>query len=146
MILKVFRVIWFFSLLAVLGSFMYVYASLPDPVVVFENPDQIHLSRESVFYTMLFLIASFNSLIYFFRQVNRGEKGEAFNTWFHGQVITLNLFFIVALSFISVFNSSERFDYSRIGVVIYSSIALVALWAISWPLYKIFFAQSKKAV
>jgi predicted permease len=60
---------------------------------------------------------------------------EDFRTWLHGLVITLNIFFIIGMSFISLYNSTERFDFSRIGFIIYGSVGLVAAWALSWPVY-----------
>ncbi|HMJ69057.1 MAG TPA: hypothetical protein VK508_09180 [Cyclobacteriaceae bacterium] len=147
MILKIFRVLWFFSILAVLGFFMYVYASLPDPVVVMEEPEQFVVSKETLFYIILATLAVFNMFVYVFRSLNKTEEGEGFVSWYYGLVICLNAFFIVAVSYISLFNSGERFAYERIGIIIYGSVALMILWAFSWPVYlagrKIF---AKKAV
>jgi hypothetical protein len=147
MILKIFRVMWFFSILAVLGSFMYVYASLPDPVLVMEDPERFTISKEVLFYIILATLAIFNMFVYVFRSLNKTEEGEGFVSWYCGLVICLNLFFIVACSYISLFNSGERFDYTQIGFIIYGSVGLMILWAFSWPVYlagrKIF---TKKAV
>jgi hypothetical protein len=147
MILKIFRVVWFFSIMAVLGFFMYVYASLPDPVVVMEDPERLTLSKEVLFYIILATLAIFNMFVYVFRSLNKTPEGEGFVSWFYGLVICLNLFFIVAVSYLSLFNSGERFQYERIGVIIYGSVCLMILWAFSWPIYlagrKIF---AKKAV
>lgn len=135
MILKIFRVVWFFSILAFLGFFMYVYASLPEPVVVMEDPEQITLGKEIVFYSILITMAVFNTFVYVFRSLNKTEEGEAFVSWFYGLVICLNLFLIVAVSYLSLFNSGERFEYGRIGPIIYGSVTLMVLWAFSWPIY-----------
>lgn len=135
MILKIFRVVWFFSILAVLGFFMYVYASLPDPVVVMEDPDRFTLGKEFLFYVILITLAVFNMFVYVFRALNKTPEGEGFVSWFYGLVICLNLFFIVAVSYISLFNSGERFRYEEIGVIIYGSVALMTAWAFSWPVY-----------
>jgi hypothetical protein len=135
MILKLFRVVWFFSILAVLGFFMYVYASLPDPVVVMEDPQRFTLSKELLFYIILATLAIFNMFVYVFRSLNKTPEGEGFVSWFYGLVICLNLFFIVAVSYLSLFNSGERFRYEEIGVIIYGSVVLMILWAFSWPVY-----------
>ncbi|HZY80137.1 MAG TPA: hypothetical protein VFE50_11485 [Cyclobacteriaceae bacterium] len=135
MILKIFRVVWFFSVAAFLGFFMYVYASLPEPVVVMETPEQITLGKETVFYAILITMAVFNMFVYVFRSLNKTEEGEGFVAWFYGLVICLNLFFIVAVSYLSLFNSGERFEYGRIGPIIYGSVGLMVLWAFSWPVY-----------
>jgi len=147
MILKIFRVVWFFSILAVLGFFMYTYAALPDPLVVVDGEEQITIGKETWFYSILVLVAVFNMFVYVFRSLNRQrpdpEAGEAFVTWFYGLVIFLNLFVIVAVSYVSLFNGGERFEYERIGIIIYGSIALMIAWALSWPVYLIF--PKKKA-
>jgi hypothetical protein len=119
----------------VLGFFMYVYASLPDPVVVMEDPERVTLSKEVIFYIILSTLAVFNMFVYVFRSLNKTPEGEAFVSWFYGLVICLNLFVIVAVSYLSLFNSGERFQYERIGVIIYGSIGLMILWAFSWPVY-----------
>lgn len=135
MVLKLFRVGWFFSLLAVLGVFMYVYAALPDPVIVYDDGHETTLRREAVFYIFLFLLAIFNMLVYVFRRVFARESDEPFVSWYHGLAICLNLFFIVSLAFLSLYNSNEKFDYPRIGPIIYGSIALVVVWTIGWPVW-----------
>lgn len=135
MILKLFRVGWFFSLLALLGVFMYVYAALPDPVIVYDDADQMTLRKEAVFYIFLILIAIFNMFVYVFRRMFNREEEEGFVSWFHGLIICLNLFFVVTLSFLSLYNSNERFDYARIGPIIYGSLILVMAWSVAWPVW-----------
>jgi hypothetical protein len=135
MILKIFRVVWFFSILAALGFFMYTYAALPDPLIILDNKEQISIGKETWFYSILAVLAIFNMFVYVLRSLNKTLEGEGFVSWFYGLVITLNLFIIVAVSYISLFNGGERFDYQRIGIIIYGSIALMVAWAFSWPVY-----------
>lgn len=146
MILKIFRVVWFFSILGVLGFFMYTYASLPDPIVILDDTEQISIGKEVWFYSVLFLVAVFNMFVYVFRSLHKNRTdATAFLSWFYGLVICLNLFFIVAVSYISLFNGGERFEYHRIGIIIYGSIGLMIAWAFAWPVYLIF-AKSKSAI
>jgi hypothetical protein len=69
-----------------------------------------------------------------------------FKSWFYGLVVTLNIFFIVGISFISLYNSTEKFDYESIGIIIYGSLGLIVVWSLGWPVYslsrKYFFKQS----
>jgi hypothetical protein len=44
----------------------------------------------------------------------------------------------MTISYINVFNSNERFNYASIGFVVFGSLALLALWSISWPFYLFF--------
>jgi hypothetical protein len=137
MILKIFRVVWFLSVVAALGFFMWMYASLPDPIIVMEEPEIIRIGRETFFYIVLITLAIFNMFVYVFRALNKTIEGETFVSWYYGLAITLNLFMIVATSYVSLFNSGERFEYERIGIIIYGSIALMILWTIGWPVYSL---------
>jgi len=135
MALKLFKAVWAFSLLAVLGTFMYVYASLPENVILQESESTFSISREVFFYIILALLALCNMLVFVFSKLYSREGDQDFLTWFYGQIITLNFFFIIALSYASLYNSSEKFDYSRIAWVIYGSVGLMIVWALTWPVY-----------
>jgi hypothetical protein len=136
MAIKIFKVIWFFSLLGVLAVFMYVYASLPETVVINENPQAVSLSKESLFYVALALIAVSNMLVFVISRTFP-EQDYNFKAWFYGLVVCINLFFVIGLSFISLYNSGEKFDYARLGFIIYGSLVLLIVWSISWPVYRI---------
>jgi hypothetical protein len=121
-------------MLAVLANMLYVYASLPEQVIVIEQGDEsLQVGREPLFYGAMILIALVNVLVYLFSKSITPD--ENFRTWLNGLVITLNIFLIIAMSYLNLYNSVEQFDFSRIGFIIYSSVGLVLLWAISWPLY-----------
>ncbi len=136
MALKILKVIWSFSLLGMLVVFMYVYASLPEKVVVSENSQTITLSKETVFYIALVLIAVSNALVFAVSRIYP-EKDEDFKAWFYGMVACANLFFVIGLSFISLYNSNEKYDFGRLGVIIYGSLGLLLMWATSWPVYRL---------
>ncbi len=133
MILKIFKAVWFVSVLAVLANLMYVYAGLPEQVQLYATPagEEIWVGREPLFYFALGVIALMNVLVYLFSQ--NVSPNEMFRSWLHGQVITLNVFSVITMSFIGLYNSAERFDYSRIGFIVYGSVGLVLIWAVSWP-------------
>jgi hypothetical protein len=137
MVLKIFRAIWFLSALAVLANLLYVYAGFPELVVVREESlGSTSLDRDTFFYLALLTLAIVNVLVYLVSKA--APRDEELRSWFHGLVITLNFFFIIAFSLIGVVNSAERYNYSGIGFAIYGSVILFLLWAISWPVYKIF--------
>jgi hypothetical protein len=135
MLLKIFRVVWFFSLMAATGVLLYVYASLPEVVLVGEAGEGFTIPRESYFYAMLSLMTVFNFLVFVLRRLFSAEEPWNIVAWFYGLVILLNMFFIITLSFASLINSGERFDYPRIGVIIYGIVALMCAWALAWPAY-----------
>ena len=135
MILRIFKVIWFFSLLAVSGVLFYVYASLPEVVVMGEADGGMTIPRENFFYTILVLMTAFNLLVFVLRKLFSVEEQWNFVAWFYGLVILFNLFFLVTLSFTSLINSGERFDFARIGAIIYGSLFLLSAWTLVWPVY-----------
>jgi hypothetical protein len=137
MTLKLFNAIRFLSMLAVLFCLLYVYASLPAEVVVAEDGlKNITLDRELLFYSTMAIIVLVNVIVYLFSK--RVAPDEHFRIWLNGLVIASNIFFIIAMSFVSLYNSAEKFDFSQIGFIIYSSVGLVALCLISWPIYLVF--------
>jgi hypothetical protein len=136
MIYKIFKAVWFFSLLATLALLLYVYASLPQEVTLLEGQEPISISREVLFYSLLAVMAFVNVLVFVVR-ILFTEKQNDFKTWFYGFVIALNFFFVTLINFSGVSNSGERFDYSNIGFLIYASIGLIVLWSLSWPIYSL---------
>ncbi len=137
MMFKLFRAVWFFSLLGLLGALLYVYADLPENVIVRqEGIETVLLERDIFFYIVLGLVTIVNVLVFIVSAFFKQE--QSFKAWFSGLIVTLNLFFIVGLFLINAYNSDERFDFSRIGFVIYGSVGLIVIWAISWPFIKFF--------
>ena len=137
MVLKIFKAVWFLSVLVTLATLLYNYASLPDSVVVMDDGiAPFRVSRDAFFYNMAGIIGLVNVMVYV---VSRFYKSNIdFRTWFHGLVIAINLFFVIALNFIVLFNSSDRFDYKRIEFIIYGSIGLFLVWAIGWPFFVLY--------
>jgi len=142
MALKILKGVWFFSMLALLVIFFYVYAGLPENVMLWDFPQQLALSRSGLFYVAIVLVALVNAMVYLVRQVAGTQTG--LTSWFYGMIATVNIFLIAVLGFIHVFNGGERYDYSRMAPAIYGSIILVSVWLISWPVIKIFQKISAK--
>jgi uncharacterized BrkB/YihY/UPF0761 family membrane protein len=133
MTLKLFRAVWFLSVLVVLANLLYVYASLPELVLVQES-DPVSVTREWLFYILMIGIVIINLLVYLFKVIYR-EEGENVRSWFHGLIITINLFIIISMQALNVYNSSEMFDHSRVSFFVVGSLVLILLWAALWPLY-----------
>lgn len=135
MVLKIFKGVWFFSLLALFGLFFYIYAALPQEVALSESEGSISISRNSFFYSAITLFALINVLVFVVTKLlSNGDQG--FSSWFYGLVITINLFFLASLGFLHVFNGGDRYDYSRMGPIMYGSLILICVWMISWPGYR----------
>ncbi len=137
MITKIFKGVWFFSFLGTVALFLYTYASLPPELVDIGNGEKpLLVSRNSIFYFTLILLALFNASVLFFTRL-RPEGKYHFHTWLYGLVICINLFISVSLQFVSLINSQERFNYESIGTIIYGSLLLIVLWTIWYPLYSL---------
>ncbi len=143
MVLKISRGVWFISTLATLASLLVIYASLPERVfLVQDGLEYVSLNREAFFYVALGLITLVNALVYVVRSLF--EKEEGFRAWFHLLIVSVNVFFIVTLFFLSAYNSTERFSFERVGFMVYGSVVLVALCALFWPFYSLFRKNSSK--
>src|SRR3989337_2827059 len=68
MTLKLFRAMWFLSVLVVLVNLLYVYASWPELVIVKED-DLVSVNREWLFYIFMLSIILINVLVYFFKMI-----------------------------------------------------------------------------
>lgn len=143
--LKIFKAMWFVSMVGALVNLLYIYASMPETIVLNDQGGSVvSASREGFFYGMMSIIGLVNFMVYPVAKVYKMNLD--LRAWFHGLVITLNVFFVIAMNFVGLFNSGDRFDYSKIEFIIYGSILLFVAWAVGWPLYalykKIFIKQS----
>jgi len=138
MVLKIFKGVWFFSLLALSVVFFYMYAGLPEQVSFSESEGSLSISRNGFFYFSIVLFAVINALVFVVRALlSNGDQG--FSSWFYGLIVTFNFFFLTSLGFIHVFNGGDRYNFSNMGPAMYGSLILLCVWMISWPvilLYK----------
>ncbi len=136
MIANIFKGVWFFSLVGLVAVFFYVYASLPESVIIYGDLEPVRISKELLFYVSITWVAIWNVLVYLIPSIVK--PATKFMWWLLGLVICLNLFFLITISFINVFNSNERYNYDSIGYIIYGSLSLLAIWSASWPVYVFF--------
>lgn len=127
-----FRAGWFLSVLVALANLLYVYASLPELVVIQEN-EKVALSREWLFYILMIAIVLINLLVYLFKMMFPDE--ENLRAWFHGLVITINIFLVLAMQALNVYNSLEVFNHNLVGMYLTGSLVLILVWAALWPIY-----------
>jgi hypothetical protein len=134
MLLKVFRVIWFVSVLALFATLLFNYAGWAEELIIQQDGSKnVTISKEVLFYLLVAIFAFVNVLVYVTSKIF--QRNIPFRTWFHGLITTINIFFVIALSLIGLYNSFEAFDYERIGFIIYGSVALILVWALTWPVY-----------
>lgn len=113
---------------------MYIYASLPQQVVIQEGMERVSLTRDALFYLTLGVVSLINVLIFVFSRLYSSHN-EPLSIWFFGLIVLLNLFFSTVLGYINVLNSGENFAFENLGVIIYGNISLIIIWAIAWPVY-----------
>lgn len=131
---RIFRSVWFLSVLAVFVMLLYQYASWPEEVVVGQEAvNFISFSRENVFYIFLAIAALVNVSVFVARHFAKSK--EELLAWFYGLIGIVNFFLIIAVSFISLFNSNESFRYERIGVIVYGSMFLFGAWIVGGIFY-----------
>ena len=81
MIVKVFKGVWFLSLMATMAIFLYVYASLPESIIFQEGESTLSVSRNGLFYTILLLLAIFNALVFIVSRLYP-DRNEYLKAWF----------------------------------------------------------------
>jgi hypothetical protein len=137
MALRIFRALWFISVLVLFASLIYGYAGWQENMIIQDEVgEQVSIGRDLLFYTMVGIFVLVNALVYVIAKL--APKEVNFRAWFHGLIVVINLFFIIALSLLGLYNSGESYDYSRLGAIIYGSLVLILVWAILWPLYLIY--------
>jgi hypothetical protein len=134
---KVLRGVWFLSVLISFGALLYAYASMPVELVVGQQDVTLTMvSRETVFYVALTLFAFVNVFVFIIGKFKKTDHD--FRAWFYGLIVTLNIFMVISLSFVTIANTGEKYDFSNVGYLIYGSIILFLIWLISWPVYQLF--------
>jgi hypothetical protein len=139
-----FKAIWFLSVMLVLANLLFVYANLPEQIIVMDDPGNQLLSKEWLFYSVMIAILLINVMVYLFKRMF--PEAEHLRAWFHGFVITINIFIIIAMQALNVYNGFEKYDHNRMEFFISGSLGLVIVWSLIWPLYlvyqKFFFKQA----
>ena len=136
---RVVRALWFFSALGSLATLLYIFASLPDPVRYGVNGMTEVVSRDAFFYIVLGIVAISNTIIY--ALAKRLEKRKGINEKLMNSLgavsyafgLAFNIFFVVSMHFISLFNSGENFNYDNFGYLLYPSIGLIILVVLALP-------------
>lgn len=143
MILKISRALWFFSFITLFAYLLYGYAGWPQDMVIQERGgDRISTSKDTLFYGLLALYLLINVQPYLVKRIY--PQDEDLRSWFHGLMVCVNIFFIISMNILGVYNSLEVFDFGRVAFMVYGSILLIGSWTVAWPLfllYKKFFIK-----
>ena len=109
--LKIFKAFWFLSMLAVLANLLYVYASLPETVVIQDEGVDLSFDRQGGILLSCYggycagQCIGLSSFPVYIREM--WISGPGFMVW----LLHLISSFVISLSFIALFNSGERYDY-----------------------------------
>ncbi|MEO1051836.1 MAG: hypothetical protein AAFX87_14495 [Bacteroidota bacterium] len=144
---RLIKAFWFVTVLATFASLLYVYASIPEMVNILTREDRVDslvVSRDTLFYVTLALTAFSNFVLYsIYRSLNNRANRKyryapTLIKWVLSFGAVLNLFFIVCMQFITLYNSGENFNYDNFGYLIYVTGGFIIIWLISLPISFLF--------
>lgn len=138
---RLLKFFWFVSLALFLAGILLVYAFLPDSVGITTNewgmPDTF-ITKEHFFYLGLLAFLVANGLLFALyrllmitRRSVRTAESIALRTdvggWLLGFAASLNIFFIMIMSFFSLINTTENYDTGRYMILVYGGPLLLLL-------------------
>ncbi|MCB0496301.1 MAG: hypothetical protein KDC79_09205 [Cyclobacteriaceae bacterium] len=138
MVFKITNSIRILSIIALVIVFFISYAGLPEQVLVLLDGDGApvqYVTRNLFFYSSLAFIVLGNTLLYVLSAILIASPQKVFRVVANYIVVLtalINLFFIVSLSFISILNSRENFDYTNFAPFFYLSEGLFAVWLMAF--------------
>lgn len=146
---KFVNVAWFFTFLGFFAALMLSYTFLPEQVGVQANEigdASIFITKESFFYTGLVVFAACNIICFFFiRMMDAIPASSGFyfrneyfkdniTGWFAGFVTIINLFLMLAIVYIALFNHQGDYHISQFSALVYLPPILVIL-SLAWLAY-----------
>ena len=115
---------------------MLSYASLPERVLIAVDSQgnaELFLTKNMAFYAGMVLIVIVNLVLFLLIRLLKQKETNlslVLIPWLSGLVILINLFFAFTVSFISILNSRENFDYSNFGFIVYLIGGMFIIWLI----------------
>ena len=135
------NVLWAISLAGVAAVLLYVYASIPDEVVIYKATDtDYRITRELFFYASLITIVLPNMVVaivgYFLKTM---KVDQTTVSWFNLFPVIVNIYLVIALFFVEILNSLEKFDFHYFGYLTVVGLIFLLLWVV-----KMIFLIAKK--
>ena len=136
---------WFISIFVFFLALLYVYAYLPSSVSIYADARgmaDMHIDREYFFYLLLGFFGLANIAFYslsklihlqYLPNVNLNDQlrkrtlKEDLADWLLGLAAALNIFLVLGMIFLGVFNNSEGITFSHYGLVVYAGPVLIGL-------------------
>jgi|GEM_PF-2701079 len=120
------------SIFVLAAVLLFAYANLPDQVLVLmsETGEPLqYIPKNLFFYAMLSASAVINiALIYLARLVKSSQHFKSMKGWIWILVMMVNMFLMISITFISILNGEENFDYSNFGYLVYVGLGFLVLW------------------
>ncbi len=136
---------WYFSIFLFLGVLLWVYAYLPNNVGIHADSrgaaDEF-LSKESLFYMLLGLFLLINVAFYalyklihlqYLKTLNphdlesKRSKKQDLADWLLGFAGVLNIFLILTMAYLGIFNNQEGVTISHYAPVVYAGPVLIGI-------------------
>lgn len=149
MMRKLVNLAWFFTFVGFFVALMLSYAFLPEQVGIHANrigdADEF-ITKETFFYTGLIVFAVSNIIYFFFIRVmdaipassgfyfNNGYFKKNITGWFAGFVAIINLFLILATSYVALFNNQGDYQINQFNFLIYVAPVL-AIGSVVWLIF-----------
>lgn len=132
---KILKFIWFVSLFAGLAALLWAYASVP---LIVKFSDTSTIGKEPFFYLALFFLVFSNFTLYYLGKNKFIGSYDYLLIWKYSFGLLINGFFIVSVMFITIYNSTEPFNYNNFGYLIIVFLGLMVGWLLILPFLLIF--------
>jgi hypothetical protein len=142
---RIIKFIWFLSVVVFLAMLLWVYAYLPNRVGIMADHEGIadtFVSKGNFFYLALGIFLLVNGALFVMRRLlapgdfstpkapalaaRVGMRADLAD-WMLGFATALNLFFILTMSYLSVFNNPDGGNINFYGVLVITGPLLIAL-------------------
>lgn len=131
------RPFWLLTFLFLFIVFILSYAFLESQVIIYINEESGNpsiIKKQNYFYWGLGLILITNIVLYLFSKLIRVTfKVDAYflktlSDWFISLAGILNIFLLLSIVFILLFNRMEGFDPSILGYLLYLCVFVMFVW------------------
>lgn len=131
------------SLLVFLAAILYVYALLPEQVLIYENdPTNHYILKSNFFFSAIGVFFVMNVIIYasifFLKRTDQDHYYMMIITWLNGFAGVLNIFLSMVMVIVLAINTSTGLSVSFLIIV---AFLLVVLWLSLLPY---FFKKAKQ--
>ncbi len=137
---RIVKFIWLVSVVVFLAMLLWIYAYLPNRVGVmadYEGVADTFLSKGNFFYLAIGLFLLVNGSLFIMRRLLAPDTYAPRNAktglradladWMLGFAASLNVFFILSMTYLSIFNNQDGGDSSLFGSLVMVGPVLIAL-------------------